>query len=190
MERTPELKIGSRVREFRAKASLSLDALAQASGVSKAMLSQIEQNKANPTVAVMYKIANGLRLDLGELMGLDRPRRTFEVIRAEDPNQVFISNRQVTVRTLSPLAREKDVEFYEIRLAPGGEIDSAPHFQNTEEYLTVAQGRVLLASDKEEVMLKKGDSAHYSADVHHRLAAMGKSTARLYLVVKYRGEGL
>jgi transcriptional regulator with XRE-family HTH domain len=188
MEQPDTFEIGSRVRACRKRAGLSLEALARASGVSKAMLSQVEQNKANPTVVVMYKIAQGLGIDLGELMGLDRPRRRFEVIRAEDPNQVFVSNEQVTVRTLSPLSMEKDVEFYEVRLGPGGTLDSAAHFQDTEEYMTVAQGQVVLNSAGEEVVLRKGDSAHYSADVPHCIANRGRSAARIYLVVKYRTE--
>jgi len=184
-----QLDIGGRVRNHRKRAGLSLDALARASGVSKAMLSQIEQNKANPTVAVMCKIGNGLGVDLAELMGLSRPRRRFEVIRADDPKQIFLSHRKVTVRTLSPLSMEKDVEFYEVLLGRGGELDSAPHFRHTEEYLTVAQGRVLLESAGEQVALRKGDSAHYSADLPHRIANSGRTDARIYLVVKYRSEG-
>lgn len=189
MERTGEFQVGSRVHACRKRAGLSLQALARASGVSKAMLSQVEQNKANPTVVVMYKIAQGLGMDLGELMGFDRPRRRFEVIRADDSSQVFVSSKRVTVRTLSPLSMEKDVEFYEVVLGPGGMLDSAAHFQNTEEYLTIAQGHVVLNSAGEEVILRKGDSAHYSADVPHRIANRGRSAARVYLVVKYRSEG-
>ena len=188
MKRPCELDIGRRVRSHRAKAGLSLDALARASGVSKAMLSQIEQNKANPTVVVMHKIAQGLRIELSDLMGLDRPRRRFEVIRADDPTQIFISDDKVTVRTLSPLSMEKDVEFYEVRLGRGGTLDSAAHFQQTEEYLTVAQGRVTFSAAGEEVILRRGDSAHYSADVPHRIANPQRSDARIYLVVKYRSE--
>ncbi len=188
MKQTSELDIGRRVRAHRKRAHLSLDALARASGVSKAMLSQVEQNKANPTVVVMHKISQGLGIDLGELMGLDRPQPRFQLIRADDLNQVFVSSQQVTVRTLSPLSMEKDVEFYEVRLGPGGMLDSAPHFQNTEEYLTVATGRVILTSANEEVVLRKGDSAHYSADLPHRIVNPARSTARVYLVVKYRAE--
>ncbi len=188
MEQVAELEIGRRVRTCRKRAGLSLESLARASGVSKAMLSQIEQSKANPTVVVMYKIAQGLGMDLGELMGLDRPRRRFEVIRADDAGQVFVSNEQVTVRTLSPLSMEKDVEFYEIRLGPDGTLDSAAHFQNTEEYLSVARGRIVLESAGETVTLRRGDSAHYSADVAHRIANAGRSAAQVYLVVKYRQE--
>jgi len=183
-----ELDIGTRVRSFRKRAGLSLEALARASGVSKAMLSQIEQSKANPTVVVMYKIAQGLGMELGGLMGLDRPRRRFEVIRADDAGQVFVSNEQATVRTLSPLSMEKDVEFYEVRLEPNGVLDSSAHFQNTEEYLSVARGRIVLESAGETVTLRKGDSAHYSADVPHRIANAGRSAAQIYLVVKYRPE--
>ncbi len=189
MRQIDDLDIGPRVKGIRKKRGLSLDALARASGVSKAMLSQVEQNKANPTVAVMYKIAVGLGMDLGELMGLGRSRRQLQVIRADDPNQVFLSDETVTVRTLSPLSMEKDVEFYEVTLRPRGELDSSPHFSMTEEFLVVAQGRVDLHVADDDISLRKGDSAHYLADQQHGMRNTGRSTARVYLVVKYRREG-
>lgn len=189
MRQIDDLDIGPRVKGIRKQRGLSLDGLARASGVSKAMLSQIEQNKANPTVGVMYKIAVGLGMDLGELMGLGRSRRQLQVIRSDDPNQVFLSDKKMTVRTLSPLSMEKDVEFYEVTLRPGGELDSSPHFSQTEEFLTVAQGKISLGVEDDEIALRKGDSAHYLADQHHGMRNTGRSVARIYLVVKYRREG-
>ncbi len=189
MKHSIHLDIGARVREHRKRVGMSLDALSRASGVSKAMLSQIEQNKANPTVAVVCKIGNGLGIDLAELMGLSRLHRHFEVIRADDPRQIFTSSKMVTVRTLSPLSMEKDLEFYEVVLGRGGKLESAPHFQHTEEYLTVSQGRVTLTCAGEEVGLRNGDSVHYSADVAHSIANAARGVARVYLVVLYRTEG-
>jgi transcriptional regulator with XRE-family HTH domain len=188
MKRPLQLDIGPRVRERRKQAGLSLDALARLSGVSKAMLSQVEQNKANPTVAVMCRIAEGLRIGLGDLMGLAGPRRRFDVIRADDPKQLFLAGRKVTIRTLSPLSTEKDLEFYEVLLSPGGQLDSAPHFQHTEEYLTVARGRVNVLSGGEQILLRRGDSACYSADVPHRIANAGGAVAEVVLVVRYQTD--
>ncbi len=188
MRRSLHLGIGTRVREHRKKAGLSLDALARASGVSKAMLSQIEQNKANPTVVVLCKIAEGLRIDPGQLMNLARPQRRFEVIRVDDPRQLFQANKKVMLRTLSPLSMEKDLEFYEVILSAGGKLDSAPHFRHTEEYVSVSRGHVVLSSGDEQVVLRRGDSAHYSADVGHCIANPGRSNAQVFLVVKYRTE--
>ncbi|NLX06922.1 MAG: helix-turn-helix domain-containing protein [Phycisphaerae bacterium] len=182
------LRIGQRVKKHRKKAGLSLEQLARLSGVSAAMLSQIEQEKANPTVAVVWKIARALHVDLSELLEDARVRHRFQVIRADDERYLFSRDQRCTVRTLSPLNLEKDVEFYQIDLAPGGSLDSDPHFHNTEEILCVASGRITVRSLDHEVNLAAGDSVHYSADVNHSISNPGPDPATTFLVVKYRGE--
>jgi len=183
-----QLEIGPRLRRLRKSAGLSLEALAKISGVSKAMLSQIEQNKVNPTVAVLYRIARALNVELTELIGFGSPRHRFEVIRRDDPKYLFISNEKCTIRTLSPLSLDKDIEFYKIEFQPGGSLDSDPHFQNTEELVAVATGVLKVSSADREVVLQAGDSAYYSADVPHRITNLSDGISTCYLVVKYRPE--
>lgn len=182
------LNIGRRVKAHRKRAELSLDQLAGLSGVSKAMLSQVEQNKANPTVAVVHRIAEALNTGITDLVGNGPPKRRFQIIRRDDARYLFTSNERCVVRTLSPLALEKDIEFYQIDLQPAGSLDSESHFHNTEEFLTVAKGRVTLKSALQCETLSVGDSAHYSADVNHSISNAGRATARVFLVVKYRSE--
>jgi len=187
MKSHTRIDIGTRMRQLRRKANLSLQQLARLSGVSKAMLSQIEQNKTNPTVAVVLKIARALRVELSELVQAG-PRRRFNVIRSEDEKYLFSSDEKCTVRTLSPLSLEKDIEFYRIDLQPKASLSSEPHFHDTEEFLTVAKGRVRLQSAESEVVLRAGDSVHYSADVNHSITNISRRSSTVYLVVKYRNE--
>ncbi len=188
MKRRKSLNIGGRLREARRRAGMSLDALSKVSGVSKAMLSQIEQNKANPTVVVLYNVAAALNLDVADLLGRVSPKPHFNIIRADNERYHFISNEQCSIRTLSPLRMEKDIEFYEVVLHRGGSLDSDRHFRNTEEFVTVARGRVRICCAEHEAVLSRGDSAHYSADAPHKLENLGRGDAVLYLVVKYRAE--
>jgi transcriptional regulator with XRE-family HTH domain len=181
-----DLDIGGRLRAERARAGLTLDALARASGVSKAMLSQVEQNKANPTVGVLYKIVTALDLDISAMVHGPRGRRAVDVIRGRDARHLFVANRDCTIRTLSPLRLEKDIEFYQVALKPGRALESDAHFRDTEEFLAVSRGRVRVASGGQEAALEAGDSAHYAADVPHAIRNSGRSQAVLYLVVKYR----
>jgi len=180
------LNIGQKVRKFRKQSTLSLDQLARLSGVSKAMLSQIEQNKTNPTVAVIWKIAKALNVGIADIVETTDTRLRFQVIRAEDERYIFISNNQCTIRTLSPLSLEKDIEFYQIDLQPGGRLDSEPHFHNTVEILTLAKGKVNVKSADQDVTLHTGDSVYYCADVPHTIANPNNTPARAYMVVKYR----
>ena len=178
--------LGTRVKTMRGARGWSLEALAAASGVSRSMLSQIEREQANPTLAVTLRIARAFGLTLGELLELPGAASAVTVIRADDHAYHYRSDKDCRIRTLSPLNLEKDVEFYEIRLQPGGALRSSPHFEGTREFLTLQKGRLRIesAADAEEV--ETGDSASYRADVPHALINIGKTEAVVYLIVIYR----
>jgi transcriptional regulator with XRE-family HTH domain len=178
--------LGSRVKQLRKDRGWSLDALAGASGVSRSMLSQIEREQANPTLAVTLRIARAFGMSLGELLKLPGAGAAVTVIRAEDRAYHYRSDRNCRLRTLSPLNLEKDVEFYELRLQPAGALRSAPHFEGTREFLTVHQGEVRVESADDVEALKAGDSASYRADVPHAIVNTGVGEAVLFLVVIYR----
>jgi transcriptional regulator with XRE-family HTH domain len=176
--------LGRRLKELRGLRSWSLDKMARASGVSRSMLSQIERGRANPTVVVSFRIARALGVSISEL--LEGPETTsFSVIRGDDLAYLFRADPQRTIRTLSPLSLEKDVEFYQLRLAPGGELRSAPHFRGTRELLTVQKGRVRLEAGTQAEDLGPGDSAAYRGDLPHAIVNLGRTPAIIFLVDIY-----
>lgn len=150
------------------------------------MLSQIEREQANPTLAVTVRIANALGMTVAGLVEQSEPAHNIDVIRADDRSHIFRSDENCSIRTLSPLQLEKDVEFYELLLHPGGKLRSAAHFEGTREFLTVQKGKIRLHSDSESTELNKGDSASYRADVAHEIANAGRTEAVVFLVVIYR----
>lgn len=175
-----------RVHDLRKQRGWSLDQLAAASGVSRSMLSQIERNEANPTLAVTVRIAQAFGMTLAELIETPGAQSSIQTIRHGDRAHVFRSDADCEIRTLSPLNLEKDVEFYEIRLGPAGALRSAPHFAGTHEYLTVLRGRVRVESGSDVENLNPGDSASYRADVPHAIVNTGRTEALVYLVDIYR----
>ena len=189
-ETSPEAineNLGKRVRKLRADRGWSLEELANASGVSRSMLSEIEREKANPTLTVTFRIARAFGLTLQELIeSAEASASKIQVIRANDRNQVYRSDKQCEIRTLSPLNLEKDVEFYEVSLKQGGALRSQPHFEGTREFLTVEEGSVRIESDMDNDELTKGDSGTYRADVPHAIVNTGKGDALVFLVVIYR----
>ena len=178
--------LGLRVRQLRSERGWSLEALATASGVSRSMLSQIEREQANPTLAVTLRIAQAFGMNLGDLIEMPGATSAVSVIRAEDHAFHYRSDKFCRIRTLSPLKLEKDVEFYEVSLQPGGALRSAPHFQGTREFLTVQKGQVRVESAADAEVLNPGDSANYRADVPHAIVNTGKGEAVLFLVDIYR----
>lgn len=173
----------NRVTELRKAKKLTLDQLAAASGVSRSMLSQIERGQANPTLAVTFRIAKAFGISIGELVDQPWAASNIEVVHGNDSNNLFRSDAECSIRTLSPLHMEKNIEFYEIRVAPGAELNSAPHYEGTKELITVTHGNALLVSGNSESKLGEGDSAHYRADLVHSIANTGKKELLCYLVV-------
>ncbi|GAA5116720.1 helix-turn-helix transcriptional regulator [Luteolibacter yonseiensis] len=178
--------LGRRVKKLRGDRGWSLEELASASGVSRSMLSEIERERANPTLSVTYRIASAFGLTLQELIESADSASSIQIIRANERAQIFRKDKQCQIRTLSPLNMEKDVEFYEVRLPVNGALRSQPHVDGTREFLTVEEGSVELESGSSREVLGKGDSATYRADVDHTIANTGKAEALLFLVVIYR----
>jgi transcriptional regulator with XRE-family HTH domain len=178
--------LGARVKHLRGGRGWSLESLANASGVSRSMLSQIERENANPTLAVTLRIARAFGLTLSELIEMPGAASAVTVIRANDHTYHYRSDKDCRIRTLSPLNLEKDIEFYEVRLQRGGALRSSPHFEGTREFLTVQKGRLRIESASDAEELNPGDSASYRADVSHALINAGKTEAIAYLIVVYR----
>lgn len=179
------VRLCQRVRELRGSRGWTLEQLAQASGVSRSMLSQIERQQVNPTFHVAYRIAQAFGMSLGQLVE-EENEPSIEVIRSHDEHYHFRSDEDHSVRSLYPMHLEKDVEFYELKLRPGARLPSSPHLAGTREFLTVQKGRIRLVSGNDEVLLEAGDSARYPADVDHVIENAGRRDALAFLVAIYR----
>ena len=179
-------RLGERVVALRQQHNFTLNQLATASGVSRSMLSQIERGQANPTLGVTFRIAKAFDMSIGELVDDPSASSPIEVIHGSDTGNVFRNDDECQIRTLSPLHMEKHVEFYEVKLKPGCELASAPHFEGTRELVTITSGSARLEAAGSESSLQTGDSAHYRADVPHTIANTGRGELRAYLVVTYR----
>jgi transcriptional regulator with XRE-family HTH domain len=173
-------QVSDRVKAQRQQRGWSLEQLSSASGVSRSMLSQVERGEANPTLAVTCKIAQAFGMSLAEFVDVPGAGVAIHVVRSDDRAALYRSDEHCEIRTLSPLHLEKDVEFYQVRLKPGGSLNSAAQF------LTVEQGKLRVTSGTEKSELNRGDSASYRADVPHVLENLGKSDATVFLVVIYQ----
>jgi len=178
--------LGRRVKKLRGDRGWSLEELSKVSGVSKSMLSEIEREKANPTLSVTFRIARAFGLNLQELIETSESASSIQVIRSSERSQVYRSDKQCEIRTLSPLNLEKEIEFYQVTLKPKGELRSQPHYEGTREFLTVETGCIQIESGQDKVELENNDSATYRADLPHAIINMGSEPAVVFLVVIYR----
>jgi len=181
--------LGRNIMALRKKRGLSLDELARRSGVSKAMLSQVEQKKTNPTVATLWKIAHGLEANLEELLGRRAgPARTIDTVRRNDAPVFPNADGSCEVQVCSSLEMIEDLELYYLRFQPGGGMKSAAHFPRTEEMATVIKGRFEIEAGGHRVDLRAGDHARYTVDVPHAIRNVGRGKGEMFLVVRFHED--
>ena len=180
-------EVGATLQRMRQARNLTLDDLSRAAGVSKSMLSQIEREKTNPTIAVAWRLANALGVGIGEL--LESENRVTERIRVLEAHELPTlpgDHAGYVLRILGPMELAGNFEWYELTLAPNGVLASTPHDPGASEHLTVLQGTIEVDVDGEQKKLKVGATARYQADRPHRIGNAGKTEARALLVVVHR----
>ncbi|MDY7028133.1 MAG: XRE family transcriptional regulator [Spirochaetota bacterium] len=178
--------IGALIQRVRKHHKLTLSVLSQKSGVSTATLSQIEADKVNPTIATLWKIAEGLEIDLQSLLaGLEHKRRMFHVGRREDITRLDTDENGVHIRVFSPLSMAEDLEIYTLTFQSGQKLVSEPHPAGTEEYLTVMQGTVRVQAGDQEAVLSEEEFIGYHADIEHTIENTGGNSAMVHMIVRF-----
>lgn len=166
---------------------LSLDKLASRCGVSRAMLSQIEQGKSVPTIAVLWKIANGLNVPFSELLKEKRQEGVY-LLKAENSKMLFSSSKVFSSRALFPFNGNRKSEFYELVLKPGGIEVAEPHQTGTVENIVVVSGKLRLRVGDQVVELDPKDAVYFRADVAHEYSNPTDQETIMYLVMDYTEE--
>jgi transcriptional regulator with XRE-family HTH domain len=177
--------VGAALSALRQSEGLSLDALARQSGVSKSMLSQIERDRTNPTVAVVWRLAQALGVEVAELLrgGPRGTQHTLTVVPKAQTPSMRTADEKCELRILGPVELAGRFEWYEITLQPGGALRSEAHPPGSREHLTVLSGRVSVTSGDRTQRVVAEETARYAADVPHAIINEGKSTAIALLVV-------
>ena len=176
--------LGANLRRLRIRRGLSLERLAKASGVSRAMLGQIELGQSTPTINVVWKISRALGVPFSALISQQRRPRTALLAGAR-AKLLTSADGTFTSRSLFPFDEARKVEFYELRLRPRGRESAEAHPAGTTENLIVSAGTLSLSVEAERFTLEAGDAVFFEADVPHEYFNPGDVDAVMYLVMTY-----
>lgn len=176
--------VGANLRRLRLRHGLSLERLGRASGVSRAMLGQIELGRSTPTIAVLWKIARALDVPFSAFT-LAQGGGTTTVLRAHRAKWLSSRNGRFSSRALFPFVGARREEFYELRLAAQTVEDAEAHPAGTTENLVVAKGVMDVVVGGEWHRLEAGDAIHFVADVGHSYRNPGAGDVVAYLVMVY-----
>jgi len=182
------LAIGVRVRQERQSRHWTLDQLAEAAGVSRRMVVNVEQGAANPSVGTLLRISDALGVGLPALVEPPQPK-PVKVTRRGDGAALWRSEsggRGVLVAGTEP----PDVlELWDWTMVPGDQYASEAHQPGTRELMQVQQGTITVDVAGQPVTLGTGDAVAFPGDVAHSYANRGAQPARFSLAVFEPGVG-
>jgi transcriptional regulator with XRE-family HTH domain len=176
--------VGTNLRRLRGQRALSLERLSQLSGVSRAMLGQIELGQSAPTINVLWKISSALGVPFSALIS-SRSSGGLHVLRADQAKLLTSHDGSFTSRALFPFDEPRRVEFYELRLSAGGVEKADAHNPGTTENLVVARGSVEIEVEGRKELLSAGDAMVFEADVPHVYRSKADGESVMYLVMTY-----
>lgn len=170
----------SRIRELRRNRGLTLGQVAELTGLSVAMLSQVERGQSDPSLESLRRLAEALQIPLFDLFrseGLE----PVAVIRHDERRLVSSPQRHVTYSQVSRSGGK--VEVLEATLDPGAASSESPRTHNSEECILVIEGSLIAEIDGRDYALGTGDSCHFDSVLPHRFLNPHQEKARFIVSV-------
>ncbi|WP_172378770.1 helix-turn-helix domain-containing protein [Vibrio sp. Vb339] len=180
-----EIKVGTNLKRLRQEKGWSLDKAAKATGVSKAMLGQIERGESSPTVAKLWQIASGFEVSFSSFITessnneLTSLFRDANELRREEYNVGFF------VSLLFPFEEALGFEIFELTLAPGYQHESDPHNTGVTEHILCISGEMAVLFDGEWQTLQAGQAVRFNANQSHGYKNIGEGNAVFNNVIHY-----
>lgn len=176
--------IAINLKRIRKSKNMSLDMLAEQTGVSKSMLGQIERGESNPTVATIGKIVEGIRVSFDDL--IQPPKEPISIVEKGDLVKEIENNCRVYM--IFPYDERRNFEVYLIEIEPGGKYKIPSRGEKTFEYVVVNEGELTVEIDGKEYVVKEHNSLQFAADQEHCFS--NKTNKMLYLHVLLHWDSL
>ena len=188
------MQLGRKIRDLRLRRGLTVQQLAEATGLSKGFVSQVENGRTSPSLATLQDLARSLETSVAYLV-VEEDLVPYVVRRAERPSMsVNGSGSRVEVMSAQP---RRNLELLHAELPPGVSMGHKRQFHHGEEVVLCVEGRISLSCGDHVVMLDAGDSCHFDGRVPHSIENAGLTTARLFFaltpsayepLIRQRGE--
>ncbi|MCT2388741.1 helix-turn-helix domain-containing protein [Erwinia pyrifoliae] len=168
----------------RATRGWSLTQAAQMTGVSKAMLGQIERAESSPTIATLWKIASGFNLPFSSFIAADIADRG--AARSQGQLQGYRQpNHGMQIVPLFPFDAETGFEMLVVELVAGALSESSAHEQGVIEHAIVISGQLEIAVDGCRQRLKEGEALRFHADRPHSYCNPGETLLCFHNIIHY-----
>lgn len=171
------------MKALRQHEKLSLEKVAQLTGVSKTMIGQIERGESSPTLATIWKIANGLKVSFSTL--IEQQQETVQLKRKNQQPQLVEDDGKYRISAIFPFDVQRRFEIYDVEMDVTSKLQSEAHREGTEEFLTIYEGQLTLFVGDETFHLNEGDAIRFKADVAHCYENRGETLLKLAMTIYY-----
>ena len=180
--------VAANIKRIRKTQKLSLERTAEAAGVSRSMLGQIERGEANPSVAILGKLAAALKVPAEEFLRCDAFEPT-RISRELDNKPQRLDGGKVVLRQSMPYEEgtRSETSFLDVYISGTYTPDSA--VTGSLCTVTMLSGTGFLTVDGETYTLQERDAMRFAADQPWMLRNQGNATVRAMLLWQYRKEG-
>jgi len=184
-----EVKVGEKIQELREDMAMSLEELARRSGLSPAMLSQIENHMVSPPLGTLIKIARGLGMDAGAFFRSDSEGQPFSLVRHNERKRISrVASKEgvnygYEYESLGYDFQGRRMEPFYITLKPSPFEDKGLSTHDGEEFIYVLEGKMDLVLGDHHDVLEPGDSIYYKSTLPHRVGAHGDNEVKILAVL-------
>ncbi|WP_333861852.1 helix-turn-helix domain-containing protein [Clostridium sp.] len=177
--------IGINLKNIRKKRQLTLEMLSKLTNVSISMLGEIERGITNPTITVLWKIVDGLKIPFTDLINEEKP--PISVVYNTDA-KIIINESGFKLFSLFNFDPVKKIEIYYKILEPGSSYESKGHAVGIEEYILICDGTMTLQIGDKIYVLSKGDSINFKGSVYHSYKNKDTLALNAYMILYYRTD--
>lgn len=176
--------IGKRLKKARQNRNMTLDELAEVTGVSKPMLGQIERGQSSPTVTTLWKIATGMKIPFSSF--LQEQEAEYTVVDLQERDVLIEENGAMKVYTLFAFDPIRSCEAFYIEFESGCKHMSDKHNDGVEEYIFVVHGKLDMVLNNTKISLKETQAIRFEANIPHSYLNPYEDICIVYNLIFYQ----
>ena len=179
-------QLGKTIQRLRKAYNLSLSELAEQSGVAKSIISQIERNETNPTLATIWRLSQALDVSIERVLSSGEDEPFIEKTQKADTPILVSEDGKMRLAIVGWIKTVEWLQWYEVSSEPGGELDSEGHQRGSIESLSVTSGEFEVEVGDIVTRAKAGETLRYRCDRRHVVRCVGSKpgTALMVCILK------
>ena len=184
-----DLGIGKKIKELRQKKNITIQEVSDKTGLSKGLISQVENDQVSPPISTLLKIASALKTDIAHFFQDSGSTPKITVVRKDE--RIKSGRRGIkgielgyTYESLAHTKTNKHMEPFLVTFDPKERDKIVMFSHNGEEFLYLLKGKLEFVTDEgNDIILEEGDSIYFESDISHGFRAIDCESALALVVV-------